>query len=80
MGAWADVEVHTAKGRIDVAMIFHRHLYIFELKLDSTAEAAMRQINLKDYPSRFSLSGYPVTKVAVNFDSSTHTVKDWIVK
>ena len=35
----------------------------------------MQQIDLKDYPSRFSLSGYPVTKVAVNFDSSTRTVK-----
>ena len=80
MGAWADVEVHTANGRVDVVMIFQRHLYIFELKLDSSAEAAMQQIDLKNYPSRFSLSGYPVTKVAVNFDSSTRTVKDWIVE
>lgn len=80
MGAWADVEVHTSKGRVDVVMIFLKHLYIFELKLDSSAEAAMKQIDLKDYPSRFALSGYPVTKVAVNFDSTSRTVKDWKVE
>jgi hypothetical protein len=53
---------------------------VFELKLDSSAEAAMQQIDLKNYPSRFSFSGYPVTKVAVNFDSGTRTIKDWIVE
>lgn len=79
MGAWADVEVRTPTGRVDVVMAFEKHLYLFELKLDSSAETAMRQIDLKDYPSRFALSGYPITKVAVNFDSKTRTVKDWIV-
>lgn len=80
LGAWADVEVHTPTGRVDVVMTFMKHLYIFELKLDSSAEAAMQQINLKDYPSRFSLCGYPVTKVAVNFDSETRTIKDWVIE
>lgn len=80
MGAWADVEVHTPRGRVDVVMIFQKHLYLFELKLDASAETAMRQIDLKDYPSRFALSGYPMTKVAVNFDSTTRTVKDWKVE
>lgn len=80
MGAWADVEVHTSRGRVDVVMIFRKHIYMFELKLDVSAEAAMEQINLKDYPSRFALSGYPITKIAVNFDSSTRTVKDWKIE
>lgn len=79
LGAWADVEVHTSRGRVDVVLLFRGHLYLFELKLDSSAEAAMRQIDLRDYPSRFALSGYPVTKVAVNFDSSTRTIKDWSI-
>lgn len=73
----AAVEVHASRGRVGVVLLFRGHLYLFELKLDSSAEAAMRQIDLNDYPSRFALSGYPVTRVAVNFDSSTRTIKNW---
>lgn len=29
-------------------------LYVIELKLDKSAEAAMEQIDLKDYPERFA--------------------------
>lgn len=80
MGAWGDVEVHTPRGRIDVVMIYQKRLYLFELKLDTSAEAAMAQINLNDYPSRFALSGYPITKVAVSFDSHTRTIKEWEIE
>lgn len=80
LGAWADVEVHTPRGRVDVVLTFKKRLYIFELKLDASADTAMNQIDLKDYPSRFALCGYPVTKVAVNFDSQTRTIKDWKIE
>ena len=39
-------------------------LYVIELKLGKDADAAMSQINLKNYPERFTLSGLPVVKVA----------------
>ena len=55
-------------------------LYLFELKLNKSAEAAMSQINLKDYPSRFALSGLPIVKVGINFDSVRHTIDDWVIE
>ena len=39
----------------------------------------MQQIDLKQYPERFALCGLPVVRVAVNFDSATHTISDWII-
>ena len=57
-----------------------RALYLFELKLNKSAEAAMRQIDLKDYPSRFALSPLPVIKVALNFDSESHTLTSWQIE
>ena len=59
-GYFADVEVHTATGRVDMVMQTSKALYLFELKLNKSAEAAMRQIDLKDYASKLSLmpSGY----------------------
>ena len=75
-----DVEVHTSKGRIDIVLLTRTDLYIIELKLNKSAQAAMRQINLKDYRQRFALSGLPITKVGVNFDSTTGNITDWEIE
>ena len=72
-----DVEVHTPRGRVDIVMQTHTRLYIIELKLNKDAQTALRQINLKDYRSRFARCGLPVVKVGVNFDGETHNIKDW---
>ncbi len=40
----------------------------------------MRQINLKHYHKRFALSGLPVTKVGINFDSTTGNIVDWAIE
>lgn len=77
LGAWADVEVHTPTGRVDVALATNNHLYILELKVDGSAEDALRQIDLKGYSSRFALCNLPTTCVGINFDSKTGTIKDW---
>ena len=79
LGRYVDVEVRTPKGRVDMVMNSGKALYLFELKLNKSAEAAMNQINLKDYPSRFALAGLPVVKVGINFNSETHTIEDWII-
>lgn len=50
-------------------------LYVIELKLDQSAEAAMEQINLKDYPERFALYGLPVVKVGINFSTEKRTIE-----
>ena len=55
-------------------------LYVMELKLDKNATVAMEQINLKNYPERFALCGLPVVKVAVNFDSESGTLGDWMIE
>ena len=61
MGAYADVEVHTSKGRIDLVIRTMSDLYIIEMKLDGTARDAIKQIDLKNYPDRFALCNLPIT-------------------
>ncbi len=75
-----DVEVHTPKGRVDIVMLTRTRLYIIEMKLNKDAQTAMRQINLKSYAQRFALSGKPVTKVGINFDSTQGNITDWVVE
>ena len=74
-----DVEVHTPKGRIDIVILTRTDLYIVELKLNKSAQAAMQQINLKNYRQRFALCGLPITKVGINFDSTTGNITDWMI-
>ena len=76
---YVDVEVRTPRGRVDMVLRTATHLYLFELKLGKSADAAMRQIDLKEYPKRFALCGLPIVKVAINFDMDQHTITDWIV-
>ena len=80
LGRYVDVEVRTPRGRVDMVMNSGKALYLFELKLNKSAEAAMNQINLKNYPSRFALTGLPIIKVGINFNSETHTIEDWVIE
>ena len=75
-----DVEVRTPRGRVDMVMRNEKYLYLFELKMDRSSEAAMRQIDLKDYPSRFAQCNLPIVKVGINFDSEQRTISDWKVE
>lgn len=79
LGYYVDVEVRTPRGRVDMVLRTATTLYVVEVKLDKSAETAMQQIDLKQYPERFALCGLPVVKVAVNFDREAHNISDWII-
>ena len=78
-GRYVEVEVHTPTGRVDIVMKTDKALYLFELKLNMSALAAINQIDLKDYSSKFALSGLPIVKVGINFDPERRTIGDWKV-
>ena len=77
MNYYCDVEVHTARGRVDLVMRSKTDLYLIETKLNNSAEAAMHQIDLKNYAARFATCGLPITKVAIAFDRATRTLSGW---
>ena len=74
------MEIHTPTGRVDIVMKTAKALYLFELKMNRSAEAAMRQINLKDYASKFALCGLATVKVGINFDMERRTISDWTIE
>ena len=78
-GRYVEVEVRTPTGRVDIVMKTAKAVYVFELKLNMSAQAAMKQIDLKDYSSKFALSGLPIVKIGINFDPDRRTIGDWKV-
>ena len=79
LGYYVDVEVHTAVGRVDVVLRTQTDLYLIEVKLSADAQAALRQIDLRDYPARFAGCGLPVTKVGITFDPQRRTLSGWAI-
>ena len=54
LGKFATCEMHTYTGRIDCKVETREYIYLFEFKKDETAEAALQQIDSKDYALPFA--------------------------
>ena len=76
-GMYVDLEVRTATGRVDMVLKMPDKIYILELKFNKSAEEALQQIDVKNYPVRFQQYGLPIVKVGVNFDGTTRTLSEW---
>ena len=77
MGMYIGSEVRSAVGRADIVLKTGTHIYVFELKIDGTADDALKQIDSKGYLVPYSADGRKVVKVGVSFDSGTRTVGEW---
>lgn len=78
MGVAIDVEVHTNSGRMDALIRLPDHIYIFEFKLDGSAEAALEQIEAIGYAQPYRDDPRPKTLIGVNFDSRRRQVAEWL--
>nr|VFK63781.1 MAG: PD-(D/E)XK nuclease superfamily protein [Candidatus Kentron sp. UNK]VFK70897.1 MAG: PD-(D/E)XK nuclease superfamily protein [Candidatus Kentron sp. UNK] len=77
MGLYVRTEIRTATGRIDATVELPSGVWIFEFKLDGSADAALAQIQDKDYAAPYAAAGKPVYLVGVNFDSKRRNVGEW---
>ena len=60
-----------ADGRADVVAEHPCGVYIFELKVDESAAAAVEQVKAKGYDAPYRAKGRPVWAVGLSFDSKT---------
>ena len=64
-------------GRVDCIVETPGYIYIFEFKLDGTADEAMRQIEEKGYAREYESDSRKLYKIAAVFSSETGTIEDW---
>jgi hypothetical protein len=62
----------TDKGRIDAVLSMPDRIYIFELKLHSSADDVLQQILEKQYYQRFLTQYKPLTLVGLSFGPTAH--------
>ena len=77
LGLYVEVERPTSDGRTDMIVQTPDYIYIFEFKLDKTAEVALQQIEDKEYAKIFDCDPRTLYKIGVNFSSEKRCVDQW---
>jgi hypothetical protein len=70
-------QVRQAVGMPDIVVTTRQYIYIIEVKLDSTPEAALRQIEEKQYAAPYLTEGKEIVKLGVSFSSETRSIGEW---
>ena len=73
-------EERSAAGRCDALIETEDTIYLFEFKLDGTAEEALQQIDDKGYAIQYEAGDKRVVKIGVNFEKDKRTIERWIVE
>ena len=79
LGEYVQAERTTSNGRIDLLLQTKDYIYIIELKIDNTAEAALQQIEERGYDRPFADDPRKLFKIGVSFSTKDRRIEDWKV-
>jgi hypothetical protein len=79
LNVYVRTQVKCFRGRIDMVVWMPDTIYIFELKVNGTAQQALQQIDSKGYAMPYSTDGRRVMKVGVKFNADTRTPEEWAI-
>lgn len=78
MGQFTDVEIRSARGRADAIVKTPKYIYVFEFKLNGTAEEALQQIDDKGYLIPYQTDGRELIKIGVEFSATERNISRWL--
>ena len=78
MGQFTEAEVRSARGRADAVVKTPKYIYVFEFKLNGTAEEAIWQIDEKGYLIPYQADGRKLIKVGVEFSAIERNISRWL--
>jgi hypothetical protein len=70
-------EIRNAIGATDVTIKTPKYIYVVEIKIDSSADVALRQIEEKNYAAPYRTDGREIIKLGVNFSTESRTISEW---
>ena len=79
LGEYVQAERSTSNGRIDLLLQTKDYIYIVELKIDNTADAALQQIEEKGYAKPFVSDPRKIFKIGVSFSTANRRIEEWKV-
>lgn len=79
LNVYVKTQVKCARGRIDMVVHMPNTIYVFELKMDGSAQQALEQIDDRGYAIQYQTDGRKVVKVGASFSSQTKTLDNWVI-
>ena len=79
LGEYVQAERATSNGRIDLLLQTKDYIYVIEVKIDNTADAALQQIEEKGYAKPFVNDPRKIFKIGVSFSTANRRIEDWKV-
>ena len=79
LNVYVRTQVKCAGGRVDMVVWMPDAIYVFEMKVNGTAQEALQQIDANSYAIPFQTYGRPVVKVGVKFDAEKRVPEEWVV-
>ena len=80
MNRHVKTQVKTCRGRADMVMFTATTIYVFELKINKSAQEALDQIDQKGYMIPYTADGRKLVKCGISFSTETRTIEDWMIK
>ena len=77
LGFYVEVERPTSDGRMDMIVKTADYIFIFEFKLDKSADEALQQIEDKGYALPYAADPRRLYKIGVNFSSERRCIGEW---
>ncbi len=72
-------EKKNSRGRADIIVETADYIYIFEFKLDGTADEALKQIDDKGYAEPYAADSRKLFRIGVGFSSEKRNIAEWKV-
>ncbi len=79
LNVYVRTQVRCAQGRADIVIFMPDTIYVMELKVNDTAENALKQIVERGYDKPYLTDGRKIVKAGVHFDIQTRTVDNWVI-
>jgi hypothetical protein len=70
-------QVRQALGVPDIIIETKKYIYVIELKINSTPQVALRQLEEMNYALPYAMDGRELVKLGVNFSTETRTIDAW---
>jgi hypothetical protein len=70
-------QVRQALGVPDIIIETKKYIYVIELKINSTPQVALRQLEEMNYALPYAMDGRELVKLGVNFSTEARTIDAW---
>ena len=80
LNSFVRTQVKTINGRADMVVHMPDTIYVFELKINGTAQQALDQINSKGYAIPYQTDRRKVVKVGIRFSTDKLAIEDWKIE